>query len=266
MLVEKNDVEQKLAKSLSAESANLLPFLPYLLQDLWELGSSPAHVIKLMQRNFHDVKKMRLLDLACGKGAVAVMLAKTLEVEVKGVDILPEFIDCAERKAFELGVASYCSFLVGDINKTVLDEKDYDCVILGAVGDVLGDPKETLIKLKKTVKADGCIIYDDVYAYSEDKAQFSSKNYEYLTYDQWQRVFEETGLKVVDCITGSVDNEQNESNTQSIITRAIELIQLYPEHKHLFEDYIESQKEECDDLENNLVGITWLLKNRRDEK
>jgi len=34
-------VEEKLAKSLTAESVELIPYLPYLLQDLWELGSSP---------------------------------------------------------------------------------------------------------------------------------------------------------------------------------------------------------------------------------
>jgi len=33
--------EEKLARSLSWESTDLLPFMPYLLQDFWELGSDP---------------------------------------------------------------------------------------------------------------------------------------------------------------------------------------------------------------------------------
>ena len=32
------ETEEKLARSLSAETTELLPFLPYLLQDLWALG------------------------------------------------------------------------------------------------------------------------------------------------------------------------------------------------------------------------------------
>jgi len=32
------DVKEKLAKSLTAETTELIPYLPYLLQDLWELG------------------------------------------------------------------------------------------------------------------------------------------------------------------------------------------------------------------------------------
>jgi hypothetical protein len=34
-------VEEKLAKSLTAESTELIPYLPYLLQDLWELRLIP---------------------------------------------------------------------------------------------------------------------------------------------------------------------------------------------------------------------------------
>ena len=43
-----SDVEEKLAKSLTAESVELIPYLPYLLQDLWELGSSPKDMIHLI--------------------------------------------------------------------------------------------------------------------------------------------------------------------------------------------------------------------------
>lgn len=259
MFIEKSDTEEKLAKSLTAESTNLLPFLPYLLQDLWELGSNPSDIIKLMQKNFTDFEKIRILDLACGKGAVAVMIAKALKVKVKGVDIIPEFIEFAEKKALELGVATSCRFIVGDINKTIMEEKDYDCAIFGAVGDVLGKPKETLMKLKRTIKPYGYMIIDDVYLDCEDTNQISNQNYEYLTYEQWQELFQEAGITVVDCITNNVDDQQNDSNTQSIIARAMELIQHYPQHKNLFEGYIESQKSECEDLENNLVGVTWLL-------
>lgn len=41
-----SNVEEKLAKSLTAESTELIPYLPYLLQDLWELGSSPKDIIE----------------------------------------------------------------------------------------------------------------------------------------------------------------------------------------------------------------------------
>jgi len=36
-----SNVEEKLAKSLTAESIESIPYLPDLLQDLWEPSSSP---------------------------------------------------------------------------------------------------------------------------------------------------------------------------------------------------------------------------------
>ena len=52
----------------------------------------------------------KVLDLACGKGAVSVRLAKELNIHFKGVDILPEFIDYAKCNAQEYGVSDLCEF------------------------------------------------------------------------------------------------------------------------------------------------------------
>ncbi|WP_313019647.1 hypothetical protein [Acetoanaerobium noterae] len=64
-----SDGEEKLAKSLTAESVELIPYLPYLLQDLWELGSSPKDMVHLISKNIIISEKTKVLDLACGKGA-----------------------------------------------------------------------------------------------------------------------------------------------------------------------------------------------------
>jgi hypothetical protein len=41
-------VDDKLARSLTAESIELIPYLPHLLQDLWELGSSPKDMLEMI--------------------------------------------------------------------------------------------------------------------------------------------------------------------------------------------------------------------------
>jgi len=78
-------VEEKLAKSLTAESTELIPYLPYLFQDLWELGSSPIDILKMITKHILVSKETKVLDLACGKGAVSVNLAKELGCMVKGL-------------------------------------------------------------------------------------------------------------------------------------------------------------------------------------
>jgi 2-polyprenyl-3-methyl-5-hydroxy-6-metoxy-1,4-benzoquinol methylase len=161
-------VEEKLAKSLTAESIELIPYLPYLLQDLWELGSSPKDMLDLITRHLRVSKQTKVLDLACGKGAVSIHLARRLGCLVKGIDIIPEFIGFAINKAQEFGVEELCEFKVGDITESVKTEKDYDIVIYGAVGNVLGNWEETITLLKNTVKKGGYIIIDD--AYGNDKS------------------------------------------------------------------------------------------------
>ena len=200
-------VEEKLAKSLTAESTELIPYLPYLLQDLWELGSSPRDILKIITKHILVSKETKVLDLACGKGAVSVNLAKELGCMVKGIDIIPEFIAFAVQKAQEFGVEELCEFLVGDITELVKTEKDYDIVILGAVGDVLGNAEETINLLKKTIKKGGYIIIDD--AYGND-----GNNPQYPTREQWLAIFHKTGVKLIedkiieDAEIASINNEQ----------------------------------------------------------
>ncbi|MGI6777724.1 MAG: class I SAM-dependent methyltransferase [Acetivibrionales bacterium] len=247
-------VEEKLAKSLTAETTELIPFFPYLLQDLWELGAMPKEIIELMQKHLQVSQRTSVLDLACGKGAVSVHVAKTFGCKVKGIDIIPDFISCARKKAEEYLVDNICEFEVNDINQSVENEKGFDVVILGAVGDVLGNPEETILKLKKTVKQHGFMLIDDAYS-------ASGKNNKYPSREQWLKVFKQAGVKYV------ADKEAYEEelthinmvNQENITKRANELKAVYPNKSDIFEGYIKSQQKECDELENEITGVLWLL-------
>ena len=205
------------------------------------------------------------MDLACGKGAVSVKVAQKLQTRVKGVDLIPEFIDFAAQKAHEYGVADLCDFSVGDINEAVATEKDYDIVIFSSVGDVLGNPPETLRKLKQTVKTGGYILIDECYMKDDGKPEdILYNNYEYLTEKQWAALFAESGLKLVE--TASVpdlelsENLDSVSGMRSITQRANELIEKHPDKKAMFEGYVRSQQSEYDDIDNSLEGVVWVLK------
>lgn len=249
------NVEEKLAKSLTAESVELIPYLPYLLQDLWELGASPKDITEMITKHIPVSKETKVLDLACGKGAVSVYLAKELGCMVKGIDIIPEFIEFAIQKVQEYGVEELCEFLVGDITEMIKTEKDYDIVILGAVGDVLGNPEETISLLKKTVKKGGYIIIDDAYGNDENNSQ-------YPTRERWLSIFAKTGVKLIEdkIIEEDELTSINDENQKMIIKRANELKEQLPEKAYLFDSYIESQQAECDELENEISGVTMLLK------
>ncbi|HSW57207.1 MAG TPA: class I SAM-dependent methyltransferase [Dehalococcoidales bacterium] len=245
---------EKLAKSLTAETTELIPFLAYLLQDLWELGSEPEDIVELITKNCPVSNKLGILDLGCGKGAVSIHLAKELGCKVKGIDIMPEFIDYAWRKAREHGVESFCNFVVEDINQSVEIEKNYDIVIFGALGDLLGNRLETILKLKEIVKPAGYIIVDESYSNNESDDKFPTR-------ETCLKTFKNAGVKLV--AEKAIDNEKfaaiNRYNQEQIIKRANELKLAHSDKTAMFDSYVESQQAECDELEGDLTGVTILL-------
>lgn len=254
-----DNTQEKLAKSLTAETTELLPYLPYLLQDFWELGSSPQDIAALLKKYAVPGLQLRTLDLGCGKGAVSVHLARALGARMKGIDLIAEFIAEAKEKALEHGVDALCVFETGDINEAVERERGYDCTILGAVGNVLGTQEETLAKLKGTVRRGGFIIIDDAYLAEDAAAQdVRYANYEYPTLAQWQQYFAGAGLTLLECLPGA-EGAEAEAGSEEIRRRADELAAQHPDKAALFEGYVQSQLDEYYDLEHTVVGATWIL-------
>lgn len=85
------ETERKLAASLTSQSIEILPFIPYFLQDFFELGSSPKDITYLIKQHMRLSAESNFLDLACGKGAVSIGIAKELGNPVKGIDLIPAF-------------------------------------------------------------------------------------------------------------------------------------------------------------------------------
>ena len=257
------ETEEKLARSLTYETVEILPFLPYLLQDFWELGSEPDQIAELIKKYINISGETEILDLACGKGAVSVKVAQKLGVKVKGIDLIPEFIEYARQKVREFYVDDLCEFLIDDINEAVKTEKDYDCVIYGAVGsDVLGGPAATLNKLKATIKPGGYILMHEAFITDESKRE-NIKYFKdaYITEQQWQALFKEAGLELIATVLGdSSGNPSSDPGMAAITARANELMDKHPNKKAIFAGYIRSQQKEYDDIDNNLVCVTWVLR------
>ena len=51
----------------------------------------------------------------------------------------------------------------------------------------------------------------------------------------------------------------NDEQQSFIIKRANELKIKHPDKAYLFDSYVESQQAECDELENEITGVTMLL-------
>ncbi len=84
--------EQSIANSLELDK-HLLPYMPFLLQDLWALGSSIDYIKDIigflnLPRDYPNV-----LDLGCRKGAVSIQIASQFGFRVTGIDVMEAFLE-----------------------------------------------------------------------------------------------------------------------------------------------------------------------------
>ena len=145
------ETKRSVAKSLEANAA-VLPYLPELLVDLWDLGCSPDVMVEIVRPLELTGPAIRVLDLGCGKGAAGITLAARFGFRCLGIDGCDPFLEDARRRAKAHGVADLCEFRAGDIRTAVRELSGYDVVIYASVGDVLGSPTECIRKLRGTVR------------------------------------------------------------------------------------------------------------------
>jgi 2-polyprenyl-3-methyl-5-hydroxy-6-metoxy-1,4-benzoquinol methylase len=95
-------IEESVVIAMDGSDKELFPFLPYILQDIWEIGADPGAIVKLIRKYFNNITEIKVLDLGCGKGAVSVKVSKKLGCTCYGIDAIPEFVEFAQQKATEL--------------------------------------------------------------------------------------------------------------------------------------------------------------------
>ncbi len=139
----------------------LLPVLAELFQDLDALGSDPAAVVAVLRRRGIDGPAARILDLGCGKGAVAIAVARELGAHVEGVDGFAAFVEAARERARREGLSDHCRFETADVRSFGRGDRPWDAVLFLGMAPVLGTLAETVAKLRGYVRTGGAIVLDD---------------------------------------------------------------------------------------------------------
>ena len=251
-----NDTTDSILESLDGQDRELFPFLPYLLQDLFEMGAFPERIAALVQQ--HGIVPHHVLDLGCGKGAVSIHFAKTFGCRVHGIDAMPEFIADAERWAATHRVEHLCQFDVGDIRRRVEELREYDLVILGSIGPIFGDVQATLAALRPCLTSGGYVILDDAYLPDDRKKDAEGM----LTYAESVTQIRTSGFEIIadEIVPAEKMVETDNEMFANIERRAQELIAQHPEKAAIFKEYIEKQTAACQQLEEELICTTWLLR------
>ena len=251
--------QQSVADSLEVEK-KLLPYMSYLLQDLWALGSSVDQILDLISTLPLSPGVTKILDLGCGKGALCVRLASKFGFYAVGVDAMPEFLKEAHKKSAEHQVSDLCTFIEQDILTYVKDKHNYDVVILASLGGVFGSNNDTIKKLRTQVRSGGYIVIDD--GYLKKRKFMSRKGYKH--YRNYKRTIEELTMFKdhlwTEIPTTEMSMKINDEYLKVIENRGSELIDQYPELKKDLNSYLDVQREECDILNSELEGMIWVLK------
>ena len=254
-------IEECVVTAMDGSDKELYPFLPYILQDLWEIGADPDAIIKLIRKHSNNYTKLKILDLGCGKGAVSVKVSEAFGCVCYGIDAVLEFIKFARQKAKEYKVEHLCNFEVGDIREKIKQLSSYDIIILGAIGPVFGDYYTTLTTLSNSLSKNGFFIIDD--GYIDDNSSFSHPLIfkKSIILQQIKRA----GMKLVeDDIIASEDiKESDDYIFENLTKRCYELIEQHPDKQNLFLDYIKKQEFENDVLENKIIGTTMVIEKKK---
>jgi SAM-dependent methyltransferase len=171
-------------------SPELLPFIPELLADLEELGSEAELIVQVL-RELELPKTTSVVDLGCGKGAVAVEVLEELDFEVLGIELFRPFITSCTELARTRGVSDRCRFLQGDIRKMAGRVPPADVAIFAALGDVLGRLDDTIGIIRQYVKPGGCLMIADPFLADSGSPDFPG-------FEQYAG-YQETAARLTSC-------------------------------------------------------------------
>jgi SAM-dependent methyltransferase len=252
--------QQQVAQAFGV-TPELVPLLPELLADIWVLGSWPGRIVELLREFTALPRKAGVVELGCGKGAVAVPVAQELDFRVLGIDLCPPFIEEAEARAASAGVADLCRFQTGDLRDAVQTLAGYDVALLAGVGaGVLGDFARCVGEMRRIVRRGGYLVIDD--GFLNEATRSNRPGYEYYR-SRDDTVLELTshGDRLVRELLvprGELE-EYNQRNTDLIRSRTKEIAKRRPELAEALSLYVQSEEAECEFLEARTTPAVWLL-------
>jgi cyclopropane fatty-acyl-phospholipid synthase-like methyltransferase len=256
--MENLSLEKSIITAMDGKDTRLIVHLPYILQDFWEIGSSTEEIIKIIKKYKSNYSSLNVLDLGSGKGAVSIKISLELGCKCFGVEGIDDFVVFSNNKTKEYNVNNICEFETNDIRRRIETLGRYDIIILGGIGPVFGNYYETLSKLKIHLNKGGLIIIDDAYIEND-----CLKNYTNIyKKDDIMEQIKNAGMELIELIAINEIHgikEEYENEFEKIQKRCMELVEKYPKDKVIFLEYIKNQKDEYQNLSNEIIPSMFVI-------
>jgi ubiquinone/menaquinone biosynthesis C-methylase UbiE len=115
---------------------------------------------KLTSRGF---QRGRIIDVGCGAGGTAIVLAKMLpECEVVGIDLSDPLLNIARESAQTDRLSERIKFEKVDVQQIPYAENDFDVVINLNMVHLVADPIKMLNEIERILKPNGILFIADL--------------------------------------------------------------------------------------------------------
>jgi SAM-dependent methyltransferase len=142
-----------------------------------------------------------VLDVGCGPGATAILIAREIGARVTGIDISEAMIAKARGRAQQEGLAEKVRFQVGNVLDLEFSDGTFDAVVLESLLTVIpGDPADALAEITRVLCPGGHVGGNEAILESPVSPEFESLLAEHpatqrtFTPETLRKQFEETGL------------------------------------------------------------------------
>jgi len=128
------------------------------------LFSSPidGFYARIARRLTETIPSGQALDVGCGPGRLAVHLARQApDLTVTGIDISPDMVELAKRRAEAAKLSDRVHFEVADVGALPFPDHQFDLVVSTMSLHHWRDPARGLTEIRRVLKASGqACIYD----------------------------------------------------------------------------------------------------------
>jgi ubiquinone/menaquinone biosynthesis C-methylase UbiE len=191
------------------EELSYYDFMSYLGASFFQIGG-PSSTLRLAEQ-CHILVDSRVLEVGCGTGYNAVLIAKKFGCTVVGVDIAELSIEKARERAIKEGLTDRIKFQVGDAYDLSFDDKSFDVVITEFVSQFL-NTKKVFKEFMRVLKLGGYVGINEMYKdrgipnqpakqiqeAEELIASLTNLPFQLNTPEYWRNLFEESGLVKVE--------------------------------------------------------------------
>ncbi|MGI9201617.1 MAG: methyltransferase domain-containing protein, partial [Woeseiaceae bacterium] len=143
----------------------------------------------------------RVLDIGCGIGGPAFVLASKYGANVVGIDIEPQLVEQAQARANNLGLGASCEFLTVKPGPFSFPDNSFDVVFSSGTIMTIEDKKDVFAEIFRILKPGGVLT---VYDWTKTEGDFSDDmlywfkmeriTYDMKTFSEYESLLQDAGF------------------------------------------------------------------------